>query len=53
MILYFKNITDNIQKLNEDDKNLIDDELTIAEIDVALKQKKNGKSPGINGLTKF
>jgi len=40
----FNNITDNIQKLNEDDKNLIDDELTIAELDVALKQMKNGKS---------
>jgi len=47
----FNNITDNIQKLNEDDKNLIDDELTIAELDVALKRMKNGKSPGIDGLT--
>ncbi len=44
-------IRDKIHKLNEEDKILIDDELTLEEMDIALKQMSNCKSPGIDGLS--
>lgn len=36
---------------NEEDKNMLDEELTRTEIDMALKQMSNGKSTGIDGPT--
>lgn len=40
-------IGDQIHKLNEEDKVLIDDELTLEEMDIALKHTSNCKSQSI------
>lgn len=47
----FEKIDENIKKLDVEDKHILEEELTIIEIETALKQMKNGKSPGIDGLT--
>lgn len=44
----FENIRDDTKN---EDKNILDEELTRTEIDMALKQMKNGKSTGIDGST--
>lgn len=44
-------IKSNVKKLSEEDKMLLEKDLTISEIEGALKQMKKGKSPGIDGLT--
>lgn len=51
MTFYLKKIDENIKKLDVEDKHILEEELTIIEIETALKQMKNGKSPGIDGLT--
>lgn len=37
-------IKDNIKTLNEEDKKLLEENLSLSEIEMALKQLKNGKS---------
>lgn len=49
--ILFKNINEDIKKLDVEDKLILEERLTITEIENALKQMKNGKSPGIDGLT--
>lgn len=49
--ILFESINDDIKKLDAEDKHILEEELTITEIENALKQMKNSKSPGIDGLT--
>lgn len=49
--LLFETIKINIKTLDQEDKEYLDEDLTIKEIEKALKQMKNGKSPGIDRLT--
>lgn len=49
--ILFESINEDIKKLDVEDKNILEEGLTITEIENALKQMKNGKSPGIDGLT--
>lgn len=37
--------------LKEEDKKILEEDLTTSELESALKQMKNGKSPGIDGIT--
>jgi len=41
-----KSVSENLTKLTEEDTFL-----TLTEIEAALQQMKNGKSPGIDGLS--
>ena len=47
----FEIVKDDIKILDAEDRNILEDDLSIEEMDKALKQMKNGKSPGIDGLT--
>lgn len=47
----FEIIKDNIKTLNEKDEKLREEDLSLSEIEMALKQMKNGKSPGLDGIT--
>lgn len=46
-----KNVNENVTKLTDEDKFLLERDVTLTEIETALKQMKNGKSPGIDGLS--
>lgn len=47
----FEQVKDKIKTLNEVEKNALEENLKICEIETAIKQMKNGKSPGIDGIT--
>lgn len=49
--ILFEIVKDNIKMLNEEDKKILEEDLTTSELESALKQMKNGKAPGIDGLT--
>ena len=44
-------IGDNTCKLNEDESNSLEGEITCSELANALKKMKNSKSPGMDGFT--
>ena len=46
---YFKD--DTLPKINEDQKQSCESQLTLEEIGIALRNLKNGKSPGSDGFT--
>ena len=46
-----EDLTTNIPKLPTDKMNELEGEITIQEAGIALKQMKNGKSPGTDGFT--
>lgn len=49
--LLFVTIQDQIKTLNEEDREFLEDDFTLAELEIILKEMKDGKSPGIDGLT--
>ena len=48
---FMESVNENVTKLTDEDKLLLDKDVTLIEIETALKQMKNGKSPGIDGLS--
>lgn len=48
---FFTQIKSNIKRIGENDKIRLEDKINLQEIENALKKMKNGKSPGIDGLT--
>ena len=44
-------VKDKIKILNERENNILEEKLSKSKIDTAIKQMKNGKSPGIDGIT--
>uniref|UniRef100_A0A087XR38 Endonuclease/exonuclease/phosphatase domain-containing protein n=1 Tax=Poecilia formosa TaxID=48698 RepID=A0A087XR38_POEFO len=48
---FFDEFQECVEKIDSDFKNLMDDDLNIEELDVAMQQMAKGKSPGLDGLT--
>lgn len=48
---FMNSVKENVTKLTDEDKFLLERDVTLTEIETALKQMKNGKSPGIDGLS--
>lgn len=48
---FFELVKDNIQILDEDDIKLLEKDILLTELENALKQMKDGKSPGMDGIT--
>lgn len=47
---FMKSVNENVTKITDEDKFILEKDVTLPEIKTALKQMKNGKSPGIDGL---
>lgn len=41
----------HVTQLSKEEKQIIDKDLILSEIEIALKQMKNEKSPGIDGIS--
>lgn len=49
--LFFSFIKDRVPIIDSDFRNMMDADIEISELDTAIKQMSNGKSPGIDGIT--
>lgn len=48
---FLNSVKENVVKLTDEDKFLLERDVSLTEIETALKQMKNSKSPGIDGLS--
>uniref|UniRef100_A0A8C2CG96 Reverse transcriptase domain-containing protein n=1 Tax=Cyprinus carpio TaxID=7962 RepID=A0A8C2CG96_CYPCA len=49
--LFFSFLKDRVPIIDSDFRNMMDADIEISELDTAIKQMSNGKSPGIDGIT--
>lgn len=48
---FFSSLKDKIPTIDSDYRNRMEADIEISELDIAIKQMSNGKSPGIDGIT--